>query len=114
MTDGTNGAPISAPAPVGDDVTKHKALAIVGYIIPLLFFIPMISEGKSSKYAMFHANQQLNLLILYAIGWVLMFVFIGMFVQLAGFILAIIGLINAAQGNMKPLPLIGGINLLNA
>jgi len=56
----------AAPAPSADkaDAESNKALAIVGYIIPILFFIPLINESsKNSPFAKFHANQQLVLLI---------------------------------------------------
>jgi hypothetical protein len=39
------------------DVDSHKALAIVGYIIPILFFIPLVTDAKNNTFAKFHANQ---------------------------------------------------------
>jgi uncharacterized membrane protein len=41
------------------------------------------------------------------IGWILL-----PFAYLAIFVFAIIGIMNAANGRNKPLPLIGGINIL--
>jgi len=107
--------------PASSDVEKNKALAIVGYIIPILFFVPLVSDAKNSPYAKFHANQQLNLLLFWVIGWVagaiLMFVLIGFLVYflvwIGGLIFMIMGIINAAQGTMKPLPLIGGFKLIS-
>lgn len=103
------------------DVEKNKAMAIVGYIIPLLFFIPLVTEeGKKSPFAKFHANQQLNLLlaavIINVVGGVIPF--IGWFIILplgAIFliVIAIMGVINAAKGAMKELPLIGTFKLIN-
>ncbi len=102
------------------DVEKNKAMAIVGYIIPILFFIPLINEdSKKSPFAKFHANQQLVLLI----AWVVVSMvgsilpFIGWFIILpAGMIVLVVfmimGIINASQGKMKPLPLIGGIEIV--
>ena len=58
--------PQQTPPPAGGnpDVDNNKALAIVGYIIPILFFIPLLNESsKNSPFAKFHANQQLVLLI---------------------------------------------------
>ena len=66
------------------DAEKNKAMAIVGYIIPILFFIPLVTDAKNSPFAKFHANQQLNLLISWVvvnvvggvipfIGWFLIF-----------------------------------------
>ncbi len=104
-----------------DDVEKNKAMAIVGYIIPILFFIPLVSEeGKKSPFAKFHANQQLNLLL----GWVVVNVLGGIIPFLGWFIIwplgsiflivvMIMGIINASKGEMKELPLIGGFKLIN-
>ena len=58
-----NEAPQAPAAVSSDDVEKNKAMAIIGYIIPILFFIPLVTEAKDSVYAKFHANQQLILLI---------------------------------------------------
>lgn len=112
-----------APAPEApkadmSDVEQNKVMAIVGYVIPLLFFVPMLSE-KKSPFGMFHANQQLVLLItailvqvvgtvIPILGWFIILPF-GMLVV---FVLAIIGVINSAKGQMKSLPLIGGFSII--
>jgi len=102
------------------DVEKNKAMAIVGYIIPILFFIPLLSDAKNSPFAKFHANQQLNLLIaavvVNIVGTVIPF--LGWFIILPLgtiflIVVAIMGIINAAKGEMKELPLIGGFKLIN-
>ncbi len=102
------------------DAEKNKAMGIVGYIIPILFFIPLISDAKNSPFAKFHANQQLNLLlaavVVNIVGGVIPF--IGWFIILplgAIFLLivAIMGIINASKGEMKELPLIGGFKLIS-
>jgi uncharacterized membrane protein len=102
------------------DVEKNKAMGIVGYIIPILFFIPLVTDAKNSPFAKFHANQQLNLLI----SWVVVNVVGGIIPIIGWFILlplgtiflivvAIMGIINAAKGEMKELPLIGGFKLIS-
>jgi uncharacterized membrane protein len=102
------------------DAEANKAMAIVGYIIPILFFIPLLSEAKNSPFAKFHANQQLNFLLLIVAAMVISPI---LFVILIGFlimpiiwiievVLAIMGIINAANGQMKKLPVIGGFTLL--
>jgi len=101
------------------DVEANKAMAIIGYILPILFFIPLVTEAKNSPFAKFHANQQLNLLlaaiavnivgtIIPILGW---FIILPLG-SLALIVLAILGIINAAKGEMKKLPLIGGFNLI--
>ncbi len=98
---------------------EHKAMAIIGYIIPVLFFVPLVSDAKNDAFAKFHANQQLLLLIsavvvnvvggiIPIIGWFLLLP-LGMIALL---VFAIMGVINASKGEMKELPLIGGINIL--
>jgi uncharacterized membrane protein len=102
------------------DAEKNKAMGIVGYIIPILFFIPLISDAKNSPFAKFHANQQLNLLlaavIVNIVGGVIPF--LGWFIILPLgtiflIVVAIMGIINAAKGEMKELPLIGGYKLIS-
>lgn len=109
-------APQQSSASVGADaVAQHKLWAILGYIIPILFFIPLVNESsKHNTFARFHANQQLLLFITWAIGWVLMMFIavLGMVVYLFALILMIIGIVNAAGGKMKRLPLVGGFTLI--
>ncbi len=98
------------------DIANNKGMAILGYI---LFFIPLLA-AKQSRFAMYHANQGLILFlalvainivstIIPVIGWLL----IGPLANLALFILAILGIVNAAGGKCKPLPLIGGFKLIH-
>jgi uncharacterized membrane protein len=112
----SQGAPV-APAPQADkaDVEKNKAMAVLAYFI---FFLPLLA-AKDSKFAMYHANQGLLLVLLALavnvvggiipiIGWFLIFPLGNLFC----FILFILGIINSSKGEMKPLPLIGGISIL--
>lgn len=96
------------------DVKKNQTMAILAYF---LFFIPMLS-AKKSKYAMFHANQSLILLIISVASNLI----IGMIPAVGGmisgligiavFVLWLMGIISAASGEVKPLPLIGGYTLI--
>lgn len=100
---------------------QDKALAIVGYILPFLFFVPLLGENKGNDYVKFHANQQLNLLLYWVVGqlalWILAFLLIGFllmpFYILAGLALTVIGALSASKGETKPLPLIGKFKLLS-
>jgi uncharacterized membrane protein len=116
---GQAATPAASPQPISADAEKNKAMAIVGYIIPILFFIPLVSEAKNSPFAKFHANQQLNLLlaaiavnvvgtIIPILGW---FIILPLGTILI-FVLAIMGIINAVKGEMKKLPIIGGFELI--
>lgn len=111
--------PNEAPKKDSADVEKNKAMAVIGYILPILFFIPLISEAKNSPFAKFHANQQLNLLLgciaVNVVGGIIPF--LGWFIILPFgsillIVLAIIGIINAAKGEKKALPIIGGFELI--
>ena len=115
--------PQQSPPPAGGnpDVDNNKALAIVGYIFPILFFLPLVIEGsKNSPFAKFHANQQLVLLIaafaVQVVGIVTIPLLIGLLILPVGwlFILvcAVIGLIGAANGQMKKVPLLGNFVIL--
>jgi uncharacterized membrane protein len=111
------------PAPVADksDADSNKALAIVGYIFPALFFIPLVIESsKGSPFAKFHANQQLVLLITAFVvqisGIITLPILIGVVILPVGWIFVLVcvimGLIAAANGQMKKLPLIGGFTII--
>ena len=96
------------------EVEKYKVMAVLAYFI---FFLPLLT-AKESKYAMFHANQSLILLLISIaagfVGAVVPFIggMVAMVVQLGVFILWIMGVISAANGEMKPLPIIGTYTLL--
>ncbi|MDL4839516.1 hypothetical protein [Aquibacillus rhizosphaerae] len=97
------------------DAEENKGMGILAYII---FFVPILA-AKESKFAMYHANQGLSLFLLFVgvnivatiipiIGWFIIFP--------VGYILAcvllVMGIINAANGKKKPLPMIGKWNLI--
>ena len=97
-----------------EDIEKNKTMAGLAY---LLFFLPLVACPES-KYAKFHANQGLILLItsvagivilslIPIIGWVLAPIF-----SIAVLVLGIFGLINGFGGKAKRLPVIGKFNIL--
>jgi len=99
------------------DVEKNKTMAILAYFI---FFLPLLTDAKDSPFAKFHANQSLVLFLFVVavniIGAIIPF--LGWFIVLPiGSIMAIVfwimGLMNAANGKMKELPMIGGIHILD-
>ena len=97
--------------------SQNKALAIIGYIVPILFFIPLLTDAKNDPFAKFHTNQQLNLLIFWvAINLVNIIPLLGQLVFLVGivvgFVLMIMGVMNAANNRQKELPLIGKFQLI--
>ena len=98
-----------------------KVIGILSYL-GLLWIVAYILYGsKKTEYNLFHVKQGLALLITWVGLW-LVSVIIGfvpiinliwavlvMFVYLGLAIVAIIGIINAANGQMKPLILVGKV-----
>jgi uncharacterized membrane protein len=93
---------------------QHKLLAVFAY---LLFFLPLL-VARRSRFAMFHCNQGLVLLLAFLacntmlsmiafIGWLLV-----PLANMACVFLMIIGMLNAAGGIMRPLPVIGKLRLI--
>lgn len=120
-------APVSAPVSASDDIEKNRAFAILAYF-GILFLVPLLA-APNSRFAKYHANQGMVLFLAasaawlssYVLGMMLIFIpFLGWF--LAGLIglsvfvafvaLVITGIINAASGQCKPLPLIGHFELI--
>lgn len=108
------------------DIEQNKGLSVLAYFGPLVL-IPILA-AKNSKFARYHSNQGLVLLlaviaysivygilssIIYAISWRLGFLvsIIGL-VGILFTVLAIIGIINAVNGRAKELPIIGKFKIL--
>ena len=129
-------APVAYAAPAADagvqpevdpqDAQANKTMAVLAYII---FFIPLLSgAAKTSPFAKFHTNQGIILAIaavaysilnsilssllafIPVIGWLLI-----LLLGLLGFVvpvLCIMGIINAVNGRMKEIPVIGKFTIL--
>ena len=108
------------------DVEKNKLMAVLSYL-GILVVIPII-VAPDSKFVRYHANQGLMLLITSAVYGALMKILAlvvswipivgAIIVSLASligvvlFVFVILGVINAAQGKAKELPIIGGYRIL--
>ena len=103
--------------PIGALEQDVKILSAIGYI-GLLFLVPYLVKPKD-KFAVFHANQGLLLLIatvvinaigsiIPVIGWFIILPLGGIFTL----VLFILGIISALKGEEKRLPLIGNFDLL--
>lgn len=96
------------------DIQDNKVMALLAYL-GFLFLIPLLA-APNSKFARYHANQGLVLFILEAITSVISFIPFGWIISgilgIFGLVLTIIGIVNAANGQAKQLPLIGGITIL--
>jgi uncharacterized membrane protein len=127
--------PVVPGAPAKTDIQDaqdNKVMSILAYI---LFFIPLLTGAhKTSPFAKFHANQG-TVLFLASLLWgvaygILTAIFTallfstgawGLFsvvttilgiLWLAPAALCVVGIINAATGKCKPLPVIGKITLI--
>lgn len=108
------------------DVQNNKAMGILSYL-GILVLIPILA-AKDSPFARYHANQGL-VLLLCEVGFsvasmilsvifaflgplALLWTLVSWLVSLAFLALLILGIVNAAQGLCKELPLIGRIRIL--
>ncbi|MFZ2538779.1 MAG: hypothetical protein WAX04_07745 [Oscillospiraceae bacterium] len=101
-----------------NDIMATKPLAWLSYLW-VLFLVPML-VNQNSPFTKFHVNQGIIFLILSiisnivasVIGWVPYFgdIIAGL-IRLSMVALMIVGIINAAQGKAKRLPIIGNIEL---
>lgn len=110
------------------DIEGNKLMAVLSYL-GILVLIPILA-AKNSPFAKFHATQGLNLLIVSA-AWSIVSGIIGAILGVIGvtflsvlwsiitwlvsiviFLTMVIGIINAAQGKAKELPIIGGFRIL--
>ena len=107
------GAPQDGPDPA--DAASNKWMAVLSYL-GILVLIPLFA-AKESKFARFHVNQGLILLILsvviYFIGKIPGLDSIVWLLNLAIFLFAVIGIINAFKGETKELPLIGKFRIIS-
>lgn len=91
------------------DIEANKAMGILAYF-GILVLIPIFA-AKESKYAKFHANQGLVLMLAEIILTVLSGIpILGLIfglLSLVCVVLAILGIVNACKGLAKELPIIG-------
>lgn len=110
-----------------EDVRTNKAMGVLSYL-GILVLIPILAGNKNSEYVRFHSNQGLVLFIVSVVvnllsgnwvfglhsfinfrGW--WFGWIFDLIELALFIIAIMGIVHACRGERKELPIIGQIHL---
>lgn len=102
-----------------NDIQQNKVMAVLAYI-GILFLVPLLA-APNSQYARFHTNQGLVLFLtdivagivsgIFAlipfVGWI-----ISSLLGIAIFVFMILGIVNAATGAAKELPLIGKIRII--
>ena len=96
--------------PTEEDIQANKGMAVLSYV-GILFLVPMLAR-KDSAFCRYHVNQGLVLFILEMIISILtQFLSIVGILGIVTFVFMIQGIINCDKGEVKPLPLIGGISL---
>lgn len=60
-----------------EDRQKNEVLAIIAYLVPILFFLPWMND-KNSEYCRFHSNQSLT--------WLIVMVVLGVAFKIIAFI----------------------------
>jgi uncharacterized membrane protein len=103
-------APGAGAEPRVDAETNNLIMGIISYLGPLVIVSYIV--GKDNPSLKFHVKQGLVLFVIEVAVWILgmMFGFLWMLFQLvnlAVFILAIVGITNVAQKKEKPLPFVG-------
>lgn len=106
--------PAAAPTIDPSDISANKVMAILAYI-GILVLIPLFA-AKESKFARFHTNQGLILficnIVIYFISLIPGLKAICWILSVAALVFAIIGIIGAAKGETKELPLIGKYRII--
>ncbi len=109
----TQNQPQQTETPTSSPKEKNTGMAIIAYII---FFIPLLTDAKKDPFVKFHVKQGLIIFIgwfvIGIIGYILSFIpFVGWMISrllnVLLFVLMIVGIMNAAKGERKPLPIIG-------
>jgi uncharacterized membrane protein len=116
-----------APLTFEQDVQQNKVMAVLSYL-NLLLLIPFLTGTyKKSPYVKYHLNQGITLAIINFVYWIITWILMAVikvdyyFVRvtpgwlvticwlgsLALLVFWILGIVNAATGKMKELPLIG-------
>lgn len=96
-----------------NDGTPPKTIAIVAYITLIGFVVALImNSNNKSELGSFHIRQSLGIFILaFASGFIMIIPILGWIVGAAGYVFAfvlwILGLISAVNGELKPVPVLG-------
>jgi len=111
-----------------NDAENNKGMAVVAYF---LFFVPLITgDHKKSPFVKYHTNQGTILFIAIVALWIVYSILVAIFISsyslalirfigvlsplffIGTIVFLVLGIINAVQGRMKPLPLIGKFEII--
>ena len=98
-----------------EDVQKYSVQAIIGYLIPILFFLPIVLD-RNSLFCKFHANQQFIWFLITAVLAVVKNIIgiipvisgiVGIVLNIAQLAVAIALMYGASKGKALRLPFVG-------
>ncbi len=93
--------------PPSSGPTHNTGMAILCYI-GILVLVPLLTEAKHDEFVKFHIKQGLVLLIFWILGsiffWIPIF---GWLLWIGVIVLMVMGIMAAANGQQKELPVIG-------
>jgi uncharacterized membrane protein len=90
-----------------EQIESGKTMAIVAYLI---FFIPLLMDDmRKNPFVMFHTEQSIILLLLNIAAGIVgsLTCGVGLLLYVPWIVLLIMGIMNASNGQMKELPVIG-------
>jgi uncharacterized membrane protein len=92
-----------------ETIEKGKSLAIVSYLGIIGLVIVLVLDGKKNEYTKFHMNQAMPLDIAFMFAAI---PFVGWMVSIAALVLWVMGIMAAANGEMKRLPVVGNMEFI--
>jgi uncharacterized membrane protein len=108
--DTTTPPPVASTAPAMPPVAstgEDKTVAILSYITLIGFIAGVVmNSSRKTKLGAFHLRQMLGL---YLTSFLCIIPILGWILALGIFVFWIMGLISAVKGEMKPVPLLGGL-----
>ena len=104
----TTPPPVTSPAaPPAAAATEDKTVAIVSYITLIGFIAAIvIHSNKKTQLGAFHLRQSLGLILT---SFLCIIPILGLLLALCRLVFWIMGIVSAIKGEMKPVPLIGGM-----
>jgi uncharacterized membrane protein len=108
--DSANQSPSQGSSPVTPGAEKNILMAVLSYIGPLVIISYL--SAKNDSFVNYHIRQGLVLLVIEVASWFLGHILWPLWlllqlVNLGILVLSIIGIINAAKGEEKEVPLVG-------
>jgi len=112
--------PPPPPAPIGAVTTEDRTVAILTYVTIIGFIIAIVMHSsKKTALGSFHLRQGLGLFVTGLVIWLpcliismipvvnLLMILVWPLVGIGLFVLWIMGLISAVNGQLKPMPVVG-------